>query len=305
MEPVMFPESLVATVPVPWLVTETPPSEIDACRWAAGAVCRLAFCPDLGVVTGFLSFVGPVLVALAGTSSLPLLNSPSDILCNLSFAQPARFVAKPCAEIVSLTSSSIVVSFSCFHPSASSWRSSKRWSHLSFLLAPASIFEILNFGIVIVNNAVLLHFVKTSEKYINRGMYLYFLWVLRSRLVDHILFRFNLPVTRLGHSCIRLALTFSALGKNFLRLYIGPCLRVFLVKWIASNWLLCGFNINMMLCLATKDFADFDITQFLLINRCQRDMVTWLHRWTHTSKSHATESNLSSYFLNFPISRTT
>ena len=110
----------MVTVPVPWLLPETPPTEIVACRWATGVVFRLSFCTGLVVVVGFLSFVGPVMGgALAGASSLPLFISTSGISLNLSFIQPARFVAKPCAEVVaSLASSSVLVSFSCFHPSA-------------------------------------------------------------------------------------------------------------------------------------------------------------------------------------------
>ena len=50
------------------------------------------------------TFVGPVGVALLGTSSLPLLNLPSGTSLNLN---------------ASLASSSIVVSFFCFHPSSS------------------------------------------------------------------------------------------------------------------------------------------------------------------------------------------
>ena len=210
----MFPESLVVTFPEPWLLIEAPTSEIDACGWG-GRVCCLAFCPGLGVVValvGFLSLrvVGPIVVMLAGTSSLPLLNSPSDIWLRLSFTQPALLVVKPCPKVgdivglilsftqpallvvkpcpevgdivglrlsfiqpallvvkpCPLESSSLVVSFFCFHPSASSWKGSKRWSHLSFVL---DIFQILNIGIVIINNAVLLHIFNLWKTYLIEG----------------------------------------------------------------------------------------------------------------------------------------
>ena len=62
----------------------------DAWGWhfqLRGAICSFTFCPSLGVMAGFLSFVGPVqvVVTLAGTMfSLPLHNSPSDIWLRLS-----------------------------------------------------------------------------------------------------------------------------------------------------------------------------------------------------------------------------
>ena len=99
-------------------------------------------------------------------------------------------------------------------------------------------------------------------------MYLYFLWGLSFRLVDHILLLiYYLPVSRLGCR-IRLALTIRTLSKEFLD--IGPSLRIFLVKWIASIRILWEFDIVMMLCLAIEDFLqdfiDFDFTDALLIN---------------------------------------
>ena len=107
-------------------------------------------------------------------------------------------------------------------------------------------------------------------------MYLYFLDGLRFRLVNLILFlRCHLPVSGLGHrDRTHFLLTIRTLGQEFLCIGPSPC--IFLVKRITSFWFLWEFDIVMILWFQ-QDFIDFDITQFLIIIRCQWDMATRLH----------------------------
>ena len=136
-------------------------------------------------MAGFVSSVGPiVVVTLTGTSWLSVLNSSFVLLSfSQSFVQPALFVAKFCPEVPSSTFSSIVVFFFCFYPSASSWKSSKRCTHLSFALTLVGIFERLNFGIVIVlhpTSSVYRKFLSRSPFFhilIYRGLFLLFLFI--------------------------------------------------------------------------------------------------------------------------------
>ena len=184
----MFPTSLLNMVPEPWLWID-----VDIWNWG-GAVCCLTC---LGVIP---SLVGPIVVTPTGTSSLSVLRfsivvfffcfNPSafswkefkemsaPFLCSRSCGDlwKMEIQNRYCPSSNQLRLSQFFVPKSLLPHSHLSWsfssvfihqhllESSKRWTHVSFVLAPVSIFERLNFGIVIANNIILLR-VLASEKF--------------------------------------------------------------------------------------------------------------------------------------------